>query len=67
MDSLIYVIIWIFVAFFIFLLLREFFCWYHKINKQVALMEEIIELLHDIKINTTIRPPRIVIDPPKQI
>lgn len=65
MDSLIYVIVWIFAAIFIFLLLREFFCWYHKINKRVALMEEIIELLHDIKKNTT-RPPRIVIDPPRK-
>jgi len=65
MDSLIYVIIGIFIFIFIFLLLREFFCWYHKINTRVALMEEIIELLHDIKQNTN-KKPLYVARPPKQ-
>ncbi len=63
MDSLIYLIVGIFIFIFIFLLLREFFCWYHKINQRVALMEEIVDLLEDIKKNTTRKPT--LVDPPK--
>jgi len=65
MDSLIYVIVFIFIFIFIFLMLREFFCWYHKINQRVALMNEIIELLHDIKKNTN-KSPIYVTAPPKR-
>jgi hypothetical protein len=38
-------IVYIIVVIVIFLILREFWCWYWKINKRVALMEEIVRLL----------------------
>ena len=37
-----YAIISILVSVLIFLILREFFCWYFKINKRISLMEELI-------------------------
>ena len=32
----------------IFIILREFFCWYYKVNKRVALMEEQRDLLKQL-------------------
>jgi hypothetical protein len=48
-DELIAIIIGIIIgAIIIFLILREFFCWYWKINRLVALMEEQNYLLSEI-------------------
>jgi len=35
-------------AIILFLILREFFCWYNKINKRVSLMEEQRDLLRQL-------------------
>ena len=64
-EVFIWIIFFIFITVFAFLLLREFFCWYHKINKRIALMEEIIRLLHDIKQNT-VKSPRLVNSTPME-
>lgn len=41
----------------LFIILREFFCWYFKINKRIALMEEQNLYLKDLTRNTTKKEP----------
>lgn len=38
----------LFAAISLFVILREFFCWYYKINKRVELMEEQRDLLKEL-------------------
>ena len=47
-----FLIITIVVAIAIFIICRELFCWYYKINKRVANQEEIIRLLKIIADNS---------------
>ena len=37
------ILVWFFVALLIFLLVREIFCWYWKINQRVSLLEQSLE------------------------
>lgn len=39
------VIIALFIVLIVFMVLREFWCWYFKINRQTVLLEEILEEL----------------------
>lgn len=39
------VVLWVFISFAFFLIIREFVCWYLKINVRVRLMEEILSEL----------------------
>ena len=39
------VVLWVFISFTFFLIIREFVCWYLKINVRVRLMEEILSEL----------------------
>lgn len=41
----------------VFLLLREFFCWYWKINERISLLEQIKKSLEQIRANTVTKPP----------
>jgi hypothetical protein len=57
MGMFVYVIILI-VSILIFLALREFFCWYFKINEHLKKQDEIIELLKTVnKTGDKVRVP----------
>lgn len=44
-----YVLVLVLISIIAFLLLREFFCWYFKINKRISLIEELINEVKKIK------------------
>ena len=45
------------VVFILVFLMREVSCWYFKINEQISLQKEIIDLLKNIEKNTTRENP----------
>lgn len=47
-PSLLTALVLLAIVFFVFLLLREVFCWYWKINRSVALLNELIEFQNNL-------------------
>jgi hypothetical protein len=51
----------------IFLIFREFFCWYWKINERIAILNDIKKLLQNAEMSTSIGDNKLYEPSPKNV